>query len=171
MEGVAVLDFFQDNWMETREAVVTALKEHFKPGMRVLVTGHSLGGAVAALCAFDLITSGYVTSDELYLYTFGEPRLGNHKFAYTFDDNVPNAWRLIHHDDLIPHIPLKDMLIDHYLHHSREIWYNEAFTNYTVCGPNEDDNCAEGLPFWDWKVSDHDWYFNYGLGHHTLCNW
>lgn len=45
---------------------------------KLIVTGHSLGGAMAVLCALDLKElHGKID----YLYTFGQPRVGNQKFA------------------------------------------------------------------------------------------
>jgi predicted lipase len=73
--------------------------------MKVRVTGHSLGAANAALCGFDLASTGFVPSDRLYVYTYGEPRVGNKVFAQMFDKIVPNAWRLVHYADLVPHLP------------------------------------------------------------------
>lgn len=39
----------------------------------IMVTGHSLGGAMATLCALDIKNSIKAVSD---LYTFGQPRVG-----------------------------------------------------------------------------------------------
>lgn len=48
------------------------------PDHTLFITGHSLGGAGAALCASDLLYRFNVSS---VLYTFGEPRIGDHDFA------------------------------------------------------------------------------------------
>ena len=44
---------------------------------RLLVTGHSLGGAIATLAAFELALLGF----DVHLVTFGSPRVGNGVFA------------------------------------------------------------------------------------------
>jgi triacylglycerol lipase len=47
---------------------------------RVVVCGHSLGGALATLCASDL--AGYLGAKcAVSSYTFGSPRVGNAVFA------------------------------------------------------------------------------------------
>jgi len=50
------------------------------------VTGHSLGGAVATLTAAELSTNtNYNVAD---VYTYGEPRVGNKKFADWFNKKL-----------------------------------------------------------------------------------
>lgn len=50
---------------------------------RVFITGHSLGGALATLCAYELAKRGGAARQcqQLTLYTFGAPRVGNKVFA------------------------------------------------------------------------------------------
>jgi predicted lipase len=54
-----------------------------------MITGHSLGGAIAALAALDIVLSGVARKENLELYTFGEPRVGNTDFANAMDLHVP----------------------------------------------------------------------------------
>ena len=61
----------------TVEYVHAATKAH--PGAEVVITGHSLGGALAFLAAVDLsINEGINMTTS---YTFGQPRVGNSVFA------------------------------------------------------------------------------------------
>ena len=55
------------------------LQEH--PGAHVYVIGHSMGAAVATICAMDVKFTFNLTRDEIHLYTFGSPRVGNDVFA------------------------------------------------------------------------------------------
>lgn len=51
---------------------------------RVLVTGHSLGGALATVCAYDLARRpwhGAGPRPRLTMYSYGSPRVGNRRFA------------------------------------------------------------------------------------------
>ena len=63
--------------------------------------GHSLGGALATLAAFDLVrsckslNSSQGPATDPICYTFGAPRLGNHAFAHLFNTTVPNTWHVI----------------------------------------------------------------------------
>ena len=131
------------------------------------ITGHSLGGALASICAMDLVLSGTVPSEKLMKYTFGEPRSGNEKWAIDFDNYVPNSYRVVHAADLIPHVPPEyGDLGWKYKHASQEIWYNEACTNYTACGPNEDPNCSDSTHWLERNMEDHKHYFHIpDMGH------
>ncbi|GLC68922.1 hypothetical protein PLESTF_000759300 [Pleodorina starrii] len=78
----------------------------------VLFTGHSLGGALATLGAYELglykSYAGWIKS--ISLYTYGSPRVGNVAFARDFDRLVPNAWRFTNRLDLVPSVPLARFL-------------------------------------------------------------
>ena len=50
---------------------------YLKHPKKALVTGHSLGGAMANLAAVDLVNAGYPVD----LITFGVPRVRNREFA------------------------------------------------------------------------------------------
>ncbi|GAQ80987.1 hypothetical protein KFL_000680030 [Klebsormidium nitens] len=74
----------------------------------LLVTGHSLGGALATLFAAEMAMAaeaegariGHVT-----MYNFGSPRVGNHAFADFYNRRVPDTWRLVNRNDVIPTVP------------------------------------------------------------------
>ena len=61
---------------------------------RLLVTGHSLGGALAVLAAFDIKSA--MRDFALEMYTYGTPYPGNRAFAREFDALLPNTWHVIH---------------------------------------------------------------------------
>ena len=80
------------------------LREHCKTLYELVITGHSLGGAMATICAFDLA--------RLYPYlkikviTFGSPRVGNKNFfkSYNSLENITH-YRYETTYDPIPRIP------------------------------------------------------------------
>lgn len=41
----------------------------------------------------------------VHLMTFGQPRIGNAAFASYFSKFVPNAVRVTHENDIVPHLP------------------------------------------------------------------
>jgi len=94
------------------------------------------------------------------LYTMGQPRVGDKEWADAFDKYVTQAYRITHANDIVVHIPPEWELGWKYTHAGQEIWYNEAFTNYTVCEVREDPTCADSVWFYDWSVDDHLNYFN-----------
>jgi len=72
----------------------------------VICIGHSLGGALATLCAYD-IKHNYPNIQTLSCYTFGSPRVGNTSFQREFDKLVPDCYRIVNNDDPIPLLPFK----------------------------------------------------------------
>ncbi|KAK9790954.1 hypothetical protein WJX73_010669 [Symbiochloris irregularis] len=72
-------------------------------GFQVYVTGHSLGGAMAVLAAYDiaLALKPLPTRTRVSCYTFGAPRVGNHAFARDCDAIIPDQWSLINDQDAV----------------------------------------------------------------------
>ena len=60
--------------------------------------GHSLGGALATLAAFDIgkhLQDSKVSDARVICYTFAAPRTGNHAFAREYNTMVPDTWSVI----------------------------------------------------------------------------
>ncbi len=68
---------------------------------KVLVTGHSLGGAIASGLATDLGTRDLRPD----VWTFGSPRPGDASFMRLFNEVVGESWRIVHLRDLVPGVP------------------------------------------------------------------
>ena len=82
----------------------------------MLVTGHSLGGALATL-------SAYVLQSDLKLpvgrvFTYGSPRVGNDAFSKA-RIAAGNEWRITHHRDPVPHLPPRHLF--GFTHTAREV--------------------------------------------------
>lgn len=69
---------------------------------KILVSGHSLGGAIAYLAAVDITKLGHKVD---YFYTYGAPRIGTHEFAVWFTEYVAPTehWRVTHYRDMVIH--------------------------------------------------------------------
>ncbi|KAJ7852547.1 Alpha/Beta hydrolase protein [Mycena leptocephala] len=95
-------------------ATVTKELDRF-PGHRIVVTGHSLGGAIASIAALSLKIA--IPRAALKLYTFGQPRVGTKKFARHVEDTigVDNIFRAVHKLDSVPMVPRIDY--EHLLSH------------------------------------------------------
>lgn len=75
----------------------------------VIVAGHSLGGALATLCATDIRASSGITP---VLYTFASPRVGDPVFAGRFNAECPRTWRVVNTEDLITNVPPSTSALD-----------------------------------------------------------
>ncbi|KAF6250498.1 hypothetical protein COO60DRAFT_1705829 [Scenedesmus sp. NREL 46B-D3] len=74
----------------------------------VYVTGHSLGGALATLCAYDLAgrRGASAAGKRVHMYTYGAPRVGNKAFADAFNKRLKgDAWRITNKADIVPSVP------------------------------------------------------------------
>ena len=72
-------------------------------GAPVYVTGHSLGGAMATLCALDLHLNN-IHRDPIMI-NFGSPRVGNKCFVHAYTQNVRNSIRAVHPGDPVTKLP------------------------------------------------------------------
>jgi len=125
----------------------------------LLLTGHSLGSAGMTLMAYDILYD-FPEYTILYFYNFGSPRVGNDMFAADFNaKKYFESFRVTHYYDMVPHLPPAKF---HYNHISREVWYNEENSQYTVC---EDDSCSNSCaPTKCTSVDDHLNYLNVSMG-------
>ncbi len=136
---------------------------------QVILTGHSLGGALATLNAFDILY--YKKDYKIHsLITFGSPRIGNEYFAITFESYNIYSNRITHFYDIVPHVPEEFL---GYRHISQEIWYNEPNTKYILCNDengNEDSNCSNSCsPLKCTSTSDHFNYLQIIMGVDGYC--
>lgn len=78
---------------------------HDKERVKVYITGHPLGGALATLCAIELKNTPEYSSLPIQVYTYGQPRVGNRAFAVDYDDRIPNHFCVIHDQDPVVRLP------------------------------------------------------------------
>jgi triacylglycerol lipase len=72
---------------------------------RIIVSGHSLGGSEASLIAFWLQEK--ITTNDVFCYTFGKPRVGNIPYANYSNNILPKRfWRLQNENDVVSQLPL-----------------------------------------------------------------
>ena len=86
---------------------------HTKP--TIDITGHSLGGSIASLAAFDLARTlrqlNLSSRSHVRVYTAGCPRTGNVPFARAYNELVPDTWNVINENDIVPAIPHASSMI------------------------------------------------------------
>jgi len=133
---------------------VQKLKTQF-PSYTVVVTGHSLGAALATLTTMDFMDAGV---SPIRLFHFGSPRVGNTDFANFASAKIVDRNRNTHHKDMVPHIPMHER----FTHISGE-WY-ETDSGLKECVGLEDDSCS-----YQWHITSIDDHMYY-LGLHMSCD-
>ncbi|CAD6884360.1 unnamed protein product [Tilletia laevis] len=142
---------FQTAWKQTYaevKAQVQAQLASHPDAVRIFVTGHSLGAAIAVLDAIALRNVA-PTGVQVEVSVTGQPRVGNPVFAALLDQLVDTPSqnfvynRITNHKDPIPHFFPS---FSGYEHSSNEIWIPEAKSNSTspalLCPGRENMNCA-----------------------------
>ena len=90
-------------------------------GLPVIVTGHSLGAALASLAAIRLSTTGHGIAG---VYTYGQPRTGHSSFASLYNSALGSiTFRFINHIDLVTRVPL---LVQGYRHVGRRMYFDAS---------------------------------------------
>ncbi|TWU49725.1 lipase family protein [Rubripirellula reticaptiva] len=85
----------------------------------VWVTGHSLGGALALLCAWRMHRH-FIPIHQVV--TFGAPMIGNQAAADAFAREFPNQiFRYVDAGDLVPKLPMMSLLSNDYNHCQTEV--------------------------------------------------
>ncbi len=140
---------------------VQRLKQLY-PTYSVKTTGHSLGGALALLTQLDLIKDGF----EVTMYNFGQPRVGDKKFAAFAYSKAPSSYRVVHYQDPVPHLP-NDTFPLWFKHSCTEI-YEDKDGSVKTCSQTEceDPTCSDKWHAWRMSPDDHDHY----LGHDMFCS-
>jgi len=91
---------FWDAWQSLKWAVLEMAEKSILAGKPFFVTGHSLGGALAVLCANELAGSGFKFAA---LHTFGQPRVGNSGFAAQCRQRFGDRhFRYVNAADIVP---------------------------------------------------------------------
>lgn len=117
---------------------------------QIQITGHSLGGAMASLAAFDLVEKGYQIRR---VYTYGQTRVGTDVWASTFEQRLKKVpyFRVVNYKDAVPHLPpslIPPPFSIKYRHVGHEVYYNATRRgSYVICSDGEDKRCSGK---WTW---------------------
>lgn len=148
---------FLASWLNTRPIIlkhVSAARKQYRD-YKVVLVGHSLGGAVAALAGLEMQMRGW----EPQVTTFGEPKIGNKEFvtflneAFKLGTVSPSddaqQWkfrRVTHVNDPVPLLPLEEW---GYEMHAGEIFISKAVlppseSDVIICDGDKDARCITG---------------------------
>jgi len=158
---------FYEAYMSIRADFVkyVHLAEQAYPNSEIVITGHSLGGALAYLAAVDLsLNEGINVTTS---YTFGQPRVGNTIFKDTWEQifyDTATSFRVTHGLDPVPHLPPR---LASFVHPPTEVYWDGLNTVMKICdGSGEDASCADQwlLPI---GITDHLTY----MGLDFMAKW
>ncbi|MGH9277778.1 MAG: lipase family protein [Acidimicrobiales bacterium] len=83
-----------------------------EPIARLLIAGHSLGGALCQLFALDVALSPYANLAPV-VYTYAGPRVGNPAFARVYDEHIGVTVRVQNTYDIVPCTPPESLGYQH----------------------------------------------------------
>ncbi|KAL0076060.1 secreted triacylglycerol lipase [Phycomyces blakesleeanus] len=163
VKGTNVHNGFYNAYMSVQKDVLSEMTQQITdyPHYRVVVTGHSLGGALAILGGLDLFQrDSRFDAWNLSIVTFGGPRVGDPAFAhYVVRTGIPIT-RVIHNQDIVPHVPPQYL---GFLHPGTEYWITDE-DRVKICRSELDSSqCSNSIvPFT--KLRDHLTYFGIDTG-------
>lgn len=162
-QGLWVHQGFLDGYLSVDAQVQETLNSTFAlfPGYEVdlIVTGHSLGAALAEICAIHLYYTDSIRAritGKPQLVNFGQPRAGDANFAQWAEHQMLSYYRVVHWRDIVPHVPVTFVGPQGFLHGGTEVWYSEENQFHIVCDMGEDYQCSDSLI--DLSVADHIHY-------------
>ncbi|CAL5415775.1 unnamed protein product [Camellia sinensis] len=159
-----------------RSGVVNAVKraKQLYGDIDIMVTGHSMGGAMAVFCGLDLKVNH--EARNVQVMTFGQPRIGNAAFASYYSQLVPNTIRVTNDHDIVPHLPsyYPHFAQKTYHHFPREVWIHQigfgtlVYKVEKVCdGSGEDPSCSRSVV--GKSISDHLEYYGVQMSGESTC--
>lgn len=113
-QGIEIHRGFYNIYLSIRDQLVNNIDriQQQKDVDQLILTGHSLGGALSTTAAFDLGKNSPKPSN----WTFASPRLGNLDFANKYDSLKINTIRVFNTSDIVPDLPppvLSDFVYEH----------------------------------------------------------
>ena len=118
---------------------ISKLIQQYGQDISMVTTGHSLGGALSAVCA--LSTKILFPSMNIEIHNFGQPRIGNKRLTDHMHRKMELVFRVVHNRDLVPHLP-PDLPLFDYHHSGNEVFFNEDMSVFKVCADSgEDRSC------------------------------
>lgn len=159
---------FNQAWLERQSAVVNAVNKAkaANPSYALVITGHSLGAAVATIAGAYFRSIGH----NCDIYTYGSPRVGNDVFAnYVSSTSRGSTSRITHLNDPVPQLPPGGSIawLTHYYHTTPEYWLfdgsatTESYSigDIKVCEGINPQGCAQSVLMWECDVLSHAYYF------------
>jgi len=128
--NVSVSYGFNQAWLGIRSDVFKLISS-IQPD-NIFLTGHSLGAALATLCAFDMKYHEHQIIYNTVIYTFGSPRVGDIAFATNYNKMVSGSNRVQNIYDPVPRFPTE---YQGYLHVNDEVLIDKNMCEINAPAP------------------------------------
>jgi triacylglycerol lipase len=115
---------FQLVYSSIRNSVRTIVAAQAPNCTKLFLTGHSLGGALVALAAPDLLNDAAANLSPT-VYTFAEPRVGHSDYTSFFDTHVNVCYRIVNIWDVVSHLP---PVLAGYRHEGNDLSIDSGFS-------------------------------------------
>ena len=103
------------------ESLVVTILQFRTNNQNLVLTGHSLGGALATLSAIRLVKAGQAVDA---LYSYGSPRVGNRAFRSEFNAVLlDRTFRFVNDEDGVARLPLKAL---GYCHVGQKFYFDRS---------------------------------------------
>lgn len=157
--NIRVHDGFQKTFERTADGVLSGVQAGLanKGVNKIVVTGHSLGAAIAIMDAL-MLKQNLDPSVEITTTLFGLPRGGNAAWANFIDATLSNTMTHIsNQNDPVPTLPPRFLEYQHPAGevHIRAVDADGEPTDIVACGGQENENCSEGNSVFDVSVANH----------------
>eukprot|EP00210_Caulerpa_lentillifera_P002848 g2722.t1 len=138
-KGVTVHRGFLNAYRAVRETIIETMHtiSCWEDDWVFLVTGHSLGGALAVLAAYELTnrrrSNGH--GPKVGMLSVGAPKLASRKFAANYNETVIASFRVVNKSDMVHTIPYPYIHVDEevVVHPSGEIDYDTQNLQSGLC--------------------------------------
>ncbi|KAJ7816398.1 alpha/beta-hydrolase [Mycena leptocephala] len=158
-KNITVHDGFQQTFERTADSLLAGVMDGLKSTgvKKIVVTGHSLGAALATMTAV-MIKDAVDPSVDVSMTGFGLPRGGNQGWADFLDSQLGLTF-VSNQNDPVPTVPPKFL---GFQHSSGEIHIvDDSQTNFVACPGQDNANCATGNNVLAVSVQNHlGPYFN-----------
>ncbi|CAD6192420.1 unnamed protein product [Caenorhabditis auriculariae] len=113
------------------------------PHYSVVLTGHSMGGALASLFSFHI--AKFYAIKNLAVYPWSSPRFGDEDYVIAHQKLVKNIFRIIRRGDMIADQPFRISQTIPMPHHTfNEVLYESDFETFQICDQPETEYCSKG---------------------------
>ncbi|KAL0953219.1 hypothetical protein HGRIS_004472 [Hohenbuehelia grisea] len=157
--SIKVHSGFQKTFERTADGVLAGVQKALKATnvKKVVVTGHSLGAAIATMDAV-MLKQALGSSVSVTTTVFGLPRGGNQAWADFVDAALGSTLtRISNQNDPVPTVPPRFIGFQHPQGevHIKAVDAKGAATDVVVCAGQENENCSEGNSVLKTSIPNH----------------